>query len=107
VIRRQELLPPGVADETLSAHLRVVRTQGWLTCETEDATVLFRSEDGSVRELDPFESRIWKHIGEPETVGKVVNLMLDECGLDRPSCEARVFASLAEMSDGKLVVFCL
>lgn len=64
----------------------------------EDHTALLSITNGAYYSLDPVASRVWQLLERPRPVAAVVDQLLAEYAVDRPTCEAQTLAFLQQLA---------
>jgi hypothetical protein len=90
---------------TFSLKLTVVQSFNYIASDMNGERVLLCVDSGKYYNLGAIGTVIWDHMEKPVTVGSIVQSLLDQYEVDRPSCEAEVFAFLARLSEERLIRF--
>ncbi|MHA7964365.1 lasso peptide biosynthesis PqqD family chaperone [Paenibacillus sp. CAU 1782] len=104
MVIKQDLLDRTV-QMTFSLQLSVVQSYNYIASDMNGERVLLCVDSGKYYNLGAIGTVIWDLLEKPVTVGSVVQSLLDEYEIDRPSCEAEVFAFLARLSEERLIRF--
>lgn len=81
----------------------VVQAPDLVGTSIEGQTALMSINSGAYYGMDPVGSRIWELLAQPRTVAAVVEQLLAEFAVDRPTCEAHVRAFLQKLADARLL----
>lgn len=69
----------------------------------EEQTALMSITNGAYYGMDKIGSRVWELIVQPRAVSAVVDQLLTEFEVDRPTCEQHVLAFLQKLADAELL----
>lgn len=81
----------------------VAQAPDLVSTSIEGQTALMSFNSGAYYGMDPVGSRIWELLAQPRTVAAVVDQLLIEFAVDRPTCEAHVQGFLQKLADAKLL----
>ena len=68
-----------------------------------DQTALMSIANGAYYGMDAVGSRVWQLIATPQPVSAVVDALLVEYAVARPTCEQHVLAFLQKLADADLL----
>lgn len=104
MVMKQEVVDPTV-QLSYSLKLAVVQSRNYIASDMNGERVLLCVDSGKYYNLGVMGSIIWDMLEQPVKVGEIVQNLLDQYEIDRPSCEAEVFAFLAKLNAEGLVRF--
>lgn len=81
----------------------LVAARDQVSCELGDETVVLNVKTGIYFGLDAVGTAVWKAIQQPATPAQLVEAVLAEFDVSRPTCEADVQELLAELRGHGLV----
>lgn len=88
----------------IHASTVVSQSQDLVSTNVSDQVALMSIANGAYYGMDKIGSRIWELIVEPRPVSGVVDQLLGEFEVERPTCEQQVLAFLQQLSDADLLV---
>ena len=87
----------------LNLHSVVGQSSDLVATTIEDQTALLSISNGAYYGMDKIGSRVWELIVQPRAVSAVVDQLLTEFEVDRPTCEQHVLAFLQKLADADLL----
>jgi hypothetical protein len=81
----------------------VAQSPELVSTRLEDQTALMSVTNGAYYGLDPVGSRVWELLGQSRTVSAVVDQLLTEFEVARPTCEQHVLGFLQKLADADLL----
>jgi hypothetical protein len=87
----------------LTLHSVVGQSSDLVATTIEDQTALLSISNGAYYGMDKIGSRVWELIVQPRAVSAVVDQLLTEFEVDRPTCEQHVLAFLQKLADADLL----
>ncbi|REK75820.1 lasso peptide biosynthesis PqqD family chaperone [Paenibacillus paeoniae] len=91
--------------QALSLNLIAVQNNNNIASDMNGEKVLLSIDNGKYYNLGAIGGRIWDMMAHPETIGSMVNTLMDEYEIDRTTCEEQVFSFLTHLSEERLVQF--
>ncbi|RJE91140.1 lasso peptide biosynthesis PqqD family chaperone [Paenibacillus sp. 1011MAR3C5] len=91
--------------QTFSLDLLAVQNKNNIASDMNGEKVLLSIDNGKYYNLGAIGGRIWDMMAYPETIGSIVNTLMDEYEIDRTTCEEQVFSFLTHLSEERLVQF--
>lgn len=91
--------------QALSLDLRAVQNKNSIASDMNGEKVLLSIDNGKYYNLGAIGGRIWDMMTYPESIGSIVNTLIDEYEIDRTTCEEQVFSFLTHLSEERLVQF--
>lgn len=101
---RQELINQSDS-QSISLDLLAVQNKNSIASDMNGEKVLLSIDNGKYYNLGAIGGRIWDMMAYPETIGSIVNSLIDEYEIDRTTCEEQVFSFLTHLSEERLVQF--
>lgn len=90
---------------SFSLDLLAVQNKNNIASDMNGEKVLLSIENGKYYNLGAIGGRIWDMMSYPESIGSIVNALMDEYEIDRSTCEQQVFSFLTHLSEERLVQF--
>lgn len=84
-------------------HTVVVRSPDQVSGDLDGKIVLLSIENGEYYNMNEVGSRIWELLEKPMTVSALVDQLLTEFEVDRPTCEKETTAFLSQLHKDKLL----
>lgn len=81
----------------------LVRNSGLVWSDLEGDTVVLDAEAGTYYTLNEVAASVWKKIDGKNCVGDIVELLLEEYDVDRPTLEKDLESLVADLKDKGLV----
>ncbi|MFF2888878.1 lasso peptide biosynthesis PqqD family chaperone [Paenibacillus sp. NPDC057967] len=91
--------------QAFSLDLLAVQNKNNIASDMNGEKVLLSIDNGKYYNLGAIGGRIWDMMAYPETIGSIVNTLMDEYEIDRTTCEEQVFSFLTHLSEERLVQF--
>ena len=92
-----------IAEVMASTQTKIVVSDGLESANLDGETVLLDVNSGHYFGLNEVGSRIMELVGDPTTVGEVVQVMLKEYDVDADRLEQDVSSFIQQMVDRKLI----
>ncbi|MEN9573669.1 MAG: hypothetical protein RL514_1524 [Verrucomicrobiota bacterium] len=92
-----------MANQTLQLSSTVSQSPELVSAKVEGETALMSILNGAYYGMDRTGSRIWALIERPRAVSAVVDQLLTEFSVARPTCEQHVLAFIQRLVDANLV----
>lgn len=90
-------------DPSLSRQTTIVATEGILSTELEEETVLLDRETGTYYGFNEVATQVWHCVQEPRTVDEVIEILVTEYDVDPDRLEADLDGFLQELRDAELI----
>lgn len=90
-------------DQPILLSSVITQSPELVSAQVEGETALMSILNGAYYGMDPVGSRIWALIEQPRTVAAVVDQLLTEFSVARPTCEQHVLAFIQRLADASLV----
>lgn len=74
-----------------------------ISCELADEAVVLSLRDGVYYGLNSVAARVWELVQEPQTVGEIREILMDEYEVDRESCTRDLLDLVDRLREWKLV----
>lgn len=88
---------------SISLNTTVSQIKDIVATDIDGDVVMMSIENGAYYGLDPIGSRIWEMIGTPCKVSDLIERLMEEFEVDRPTCEKGVFNFLNDIQKFKLI----
>lgn len=79
------------------------RAEGLVSTTIDDEIVILSIESGMYYGIDCIGSRIWDLIKTPTPLSVIIETLMEEFDVSRPTCEKDVFAFLTELQQEKVI----
>jgi hypothetical protein len=90
--------------EGISLETVIARRDELMVAELSDnELVMLNVQSGSYYGMDETAKVIWDHLGEPRSIGALVDHLLTRFAVDRETCEGEVLAFVNEMLKDELI----
>jgi hypothetical protein len=96
------VLPMSLAP-TLNLQSHVVRSSDQVSGDLDGKVVLLSIENGEYYNMNEVGSRIWALLEKPTTVAALIEQLLAEFEVDRPTCETEALAFLEQLRRDRLL----
>lgn len=74
-----------------------------VSCDLGEETAILNMKDGVYYGLNPVGTSIWKHIQNQESMGKILENVLEEYSIDEESCYADLIELVEHMLEKGLI----
>ena len=91
------------ADPLFEPSARIVRSPDQISGDLDGKVVLLSIENGEYYNMNEVGSRIWALLEKPVTFGALIEQLLAEFEVERPTCEQEAVAFLRQLQSDKLV----
>lgn len=88
---------------SISLSTTVAHSPELVSTRIDDQTALMSVVNGAYYGMDRVGSRVWELIAEPQVVSRVVDQLLTEFEVERPTCEQHVLGFLQKLADADLL----
>jgi hypothetical protein len=94
-----------MAAETQPINLTdtVVRSTGQVSSELDGEAMLMSIETGKYYHMNEVATRLWQLIEKPQKVSALIDQLLSEFEIDRPTCESQVQSFLTSLTESHLI----
>ena len=88
----------------ISMDTTICRTKDVVASDIDGEVVMMSIENGAYYGIDSIGSRIWELIETPCKVSELIEKLLEEFEVDRPTCEKDVLKFLEELQKDKIIL---
>jgi hypothetical protein len=89
---------------TVALTTVIAQSPELVSTNIEGQTALLSIHNGAYYGMDRVGSRVWALIEQPRAVSAVVDQLLKEFAVERPTCEQHVLTFLQKLADADLLV---
>jgi hypothetical protein len=89
--------------ESLSTNSIIVRSTGILSNKVDSETILLGMEKSRYYGMVSTGSRIWDLLSSPISIGRIIDILVQEYDIEREQCMAEVVSFLAELLSEHLI----
>jgi Coenzyme PQQ synthesis protein D (PqqD) len=90
-------------DTTLSLQSVVVATNQQVSCALGDESAILNMKNSVYYGLNPVGARIWNLLRQPQSVGAICDIILEEYDVQRECCERDLLDLLGQMKSEGLI----
>lgn len=88
---------------TVGLNTVIAQSPELVSTNIEGQTALLSITNGAYYGMDKIGSRVWALIEQPRAISTVVDQLVKEFAVERPTCEQHVLAFLQKLADADLL----
>jgi hypothetical protein len=74
-----------------------------VACDMKGELLILHTASGTYYGLDPVGTRVWSLLQEPQRVGTIRDILLDEYDVERERCTSNLFELVEKLASKKLI----